>query len=580
MNPADVFKPKDEGENKVTPLDVAVERNVKPGMTVHIGGEPHAALRQLLRQFWGKKPDIALIANGSRGPFSVSLIQCEIVSKPIISYYSGIYPLVGSPSELRTITDGRIIECENWSLYTIELRLMAGALGIGFMPTKSLVGTGMADENPDMFRLIKDPFDSDETIGVVKALIPDISIVHGCVADQYGNTILPLPYGDAIWGPRASRKGVIVTVENVVSTDFIREHSGLVTLPGHLVNAVCWTPFGAHPLGIANPHLEGFEPYEADFDFLREYDTARKDSDTLQRWIEKRVLKGRNHDDYLHQLGDDRIYALKQSAIPNAWKTELEGITSTAIDRPKFSSSEMLMIAAARKTRETILRKGYRTLLGGGGVAGIAAALAFYWLREDEYGIDMLQGLGMLGYMPLPSQPITSVVLPAEAKMLTDITTVYGAMVSGRNGRCLSVLSALEIDKFGNINNSKLGNRQLGAGGTADAVMADESLIVVKHSFRRFVDRVAYITAPGHRVKTIVSSLGIWEKLGKDEEFTLTACLPDSKQTDLNERKNTIKDKCDWDVKISETLVDVDLPSLEELKLLRLLDPHGAVTGK
>ena len=82
---------------------------------------------------------------------------------------------------------------------------------------------------------------------MIKRFNPDVALYHGWAADAAGNTIIA-PYGDdREWGAKAATAGVIVTVEKIVSTDFIREHAHMVKIPAYMVDAVCLAPFGAHP---------------------------------------------------------------------------------------------------------------------------------------------------------------------------------------------------------------------------------------------------------------------------------------------------------------------------------------------
>ena len=74
----------------------------------------------------------------------------------------------------------------------------------------------MPESNSAGFQEIANPFEKDKMVGIVKALSPDISIVHACISDEMGNTVLAVPYGDDLWGALASRT-VLVTVEKVVS---------------------------------------------------------------------------------------------------------------------------------------------------------------------------------------------------------------------------------------------------------------------------------------------------------------------------------------------------------------------------
>ena len=57
------------------------------------------------------------------------------------------------------------IELEDWSILTLPLMLMAGALGVGFMPTTSVIGIMMEVDNKDSFIVIDDPFGSGRRTG-------------------------------------------------------------------------------------------------------------------------------------------------------------------------------------------------------------------------------------------------------------------------------------------------------------------------------------------------------------------------------------------------------------------------------
>jgi acyl CoA:acetate/3-ketoacid CoA transferase beta subunit/acyl CoA:acetate/3-ketoacid CoA transferase alpha subunit len=574
-------EPIDEGEDKVTTLEDAIKQNVGHGMTIHLGGQPSAALRQLLRQFWGQDPRFVLVGT-IPFPYATSIVYCGMASKVITSAYQAttygpsIYPSrLGSTMALRQNT-----ETEDWSLHSLEQRLMAGALGVSFMPTKSIIGSNMAEENKGSFRVIADPFDRSRKEGIVKALVPDLSLVHGCVADRYGNTILPLPYGDAIWGPRASRNGVVVTVEKIVSTDFIRNYPALVKLPGYLVESVCLAPLGAHPHGMVNPEVKGVEGYDADWEFLDHYAQAASTAKTLDAWLKEWVVDCPTQEDYCRKLGNDRVLFLKKKAHRGNWKDDLGSVLNTISTSEQCSTSEMMVIAAARAIKEKVVRNGYRTMLVGAGAPELAACLAYHWLRKEGYGIDLLWGLGRIGPLPLPGQtnPM-GVGHTLTSKVLTDIAEIYGVVVGGRNARCISVLGAMQIDRFGNINNSRVGQLSVGSGGAGDAINANETLVIVKHLPDRIVDRVPYVTCPGDRVKTLVSSMGIFRKVGEDKEFTLTTCIPSVQLTTVDERARALRERCNWDLKIADDLTELSPPTAEELLWLRLFHSGSHVVA-
>jgi len=112
----------------------------------------------------------------------------------------------------------------------------------------------METDNKDSFFRMPDPFGSGESLNFVKALHPDISLVHGWAADSEGNTLIAAPYSGNHYGPLAARQGVIVTVDKIVDADFIRRHSYMTRIPA-MSSKPSVRAMGAHPTGL---HALGF----------------------------------------------------------------------------------------------------------------------------------------------------------------------------------------------------------------------------------------------------------------------------------------------------------------------------------
>jgi acyl CoA:acetate/3-ketoacid CoA transferase beta subunit len=160
--------------------------------------------------------------------------------------------------------------------------------------------------------------------------------------------------------------------------------------------------------------------------------------------------------------------------------------------------------------------------------------------------------------------------------MLTDVSEVLGILMGGETQRCLGTLSSAQVDRWGNLNSTIIPPNLLitGSGGANDVASgASEVLVVVPQSPFRFVPEVAYITAPGLRVRVLVTTLGRFEKLDGDREFTLTGILEDG-QSSAEERVRSIKEQCQWQLKIASQLKILGPPTSDELALLRLFDPH------
>ena len=64
--------PVHEGPDKTTTLADAIRRHVPAGASVYLGaahGRPNPAVRELVRQWWGKAPGFTLAAVGVGSPF-------------------------------------------------------------------------------------------------------------------------------------------------------------------------------------------------------------------------------------------------------------------------------------------------------------------------------------------------------------------------------------------------------------------------------------------------------------------------------------------------------------------------------
>ncbi len=213
-------------------------------------------------------------------------------------------------------------------------------------------------------------------------------------------------------------------------------------------------------------------------------------------------------------------------------------------------------------------------VLSGAGNRGIAAWLAYYWLREEGYPVELITGNGQIGFTPLPGKSIlASEAAVRSAKLLTDSVTTQGIFVGGSHNRCLSVLGAGQIDRFGNVNSTKTssGTFLVGSGGGNDAMNAREVIVALDQSKKRFVENLPYITGPGRQVATVISNMGIFRKPGPDAQLELAACLATPEPTSLDRRIKTIEANCGWPVALASHIEDVPAPTEDELKELRRL---------
>ncbi len=564
--------------NKVVGLQQAIENNIKPGMTIHISLQAGAATCELARQFWDKQPDFTLIMNMIGGHHALSLIHGGLVKKLIFVTCADIYPRPYPNPVIQRAFNDNSCELENWSMLSLTQAVMAGALNLPFMPTRSVIGSSLADENKQAIRIVDDVFGSGEKIGLIKSLCPDISIVHGWAADPMGNVILPGPPRDA-WAAKASKKGIIVCVENLVDEDFIRNHSLLVKIPGGLVNAVCVAPRGAHPQNMSAQSLAAFEGYGLDYAFLKAFRKAAEDADAYSRWVTDWILDCPSHEAYLDKLGKRPAEDVAVSPEHPTSANEKNEPAAAAADDKSATAAEYAIIGGARIIKDIILTRQYKSMFAGIGLSGLAGWCAYYFLKEQDYHVDLIAA--GIGYQPCPGDPLLiSPANMATAKMISDSLDLHGVAAGGINSRCLGVLGAGQIDKNGNINSTIIRTRKgkdiylAGAGGGNDiASVAQEVVVVTLHRTNRLVEKVRYITCPGTRVSTLATNEGLFVK--NDSGFILKGYYPGPGVSGEKERINQIAGACDWQLYTAPQLEKMSAPTPGELSLLRSFDPDG-----
>ncbi len=573
-----------EGEDKRCTLKEAIARHIEPKMALHFTAGVGALVYELVRAFWERQPEFTIIAP-SVNLHLVALLKNRIATKVLTSFAGINYPSPRPCPVVQNAVASGAVQLESWTMRTIPQRLLAGAFGWDFMPTNSLIGSSMAEENKDSFKVIDNPFSGEGQIGLLKALRPDITLVHGAVADACGNTILTYPLAGDAYGAWAATKGVIVSVDKIVSTEFIRKHAHLVRIPAYSVLAVVEAPFGAHPIGVMQHGLPEFEPYAyfPDYDFMTMVNEATKDEAAFARFVQEWILSVRDHDDYLSRLGNERMLYLKGKAAVDAWLPETVA-ESARVDFDRAPNAiERLVLAAGRVIAERCKAKGFKNLLAGIGLSNLAAWLAAYALKGSPQEVDLIAEIGMYGYLPRTSDPaVFSFHNMHACKMLANIETALGFNVGGATNRCLGILGAGMIDVHGNANSTKISDKiyLVGSGGSNDIASTNqESLVVMNAGRHRLVEKVPYITYPGHKVRTLVTDVGLFEKPAGRDTFTLTAYLPADPAETEAQCMERIKENVGWKLETAPTLKRLALGRKEDLTLLRLFDPRGYYIG-
>jgi glutaconate CoA-transferase, subunit A len=292
-----------EPVSKVVSLREAVERCVPDGASVAMGTAlealiPFAAGQEIIRQ--GKR-DLTVIGPISDMLFD-QLIGAGCVSTVRAAWVGNVSGGLGHNYRRASEEDvPRHVQTEDHSNFSISLGLLAGALGVPYLPTRSLLGTDIVRVNP-AFKEERSPFDGDPLV-LVPAIIPDVTILHVQRADENGNAHAWGNLGVSREALMAARTAII-TAEEVVPPDVIRSDPNRVLGPSNKVVAVVSVPGGAHPSPVQGH-------YNRDHAFFHEYHSDTRTEAGWRDWLQRWVLDVPDRDAYLARLGEERRRGLQ-----------------------------------------------------------------------------------------------------------------------------------------------------------------------------------------------------------------------------------------------------------------------------
>src|SRR3984893_12923084 len=133
---------------------------------------------------------------------------------------------------------------DEWSHLAVGMRFRAGAMGVPFMPIRSMLGSDVLQQRPEAIE-IDCPFTGEKVL-LVPALNPSVALIHVQRCDAFGNAQIDgLQFMDIDLALAADK--VILTTERIISNDQIRRQPDQTKIPFFAVDAVVETPLGCAP---------------------------------------------------------------------------------------------------------------------------------------------------------------------------------------------------------------------------------------------------------------------------------------------------------------------------------------------
>lgn len=251
---------------------------------------PMSLAREVVRQ--GKK-DLRVCG---QGVLELDILLAAGLIKKLDITYIGLEVYGTSSALRRAVESGQVEKCVEWSNGAITWRMKAAAMGVPFLPTRSLLGTDTFGYSAA--KVVEDPF-TGAKVALLPALVLDVALIHVHRADKYGNCQVDGITGFAAEMARASKR-LIVSAEEIISTEDIRKYPDRTLIPYYLVDAVVHAPYGSHPGEMA--YL-----YGRDEPGIKEWVEMSKTAEGAQEYLDKYVYGVKNHNEYLKLIGEERV---------------------------------------------------------------------------------------------------------------------------------------------------------------------------------------------------------------------------------------------------------------------------------
>jgi len=256
-------------------------------------------------------------------------------------------------------------------------------------------------------------------------------------------------------------------------------------------------------------------------------------------------------------------------------------------DRTEYSPSEIMTVVAARELRDG------ECVFVGVGLPNVACNLA---RRRHAPSLQMIFEAGVFGANP-ERQPLSigDPTLVSGATSVCSISDIFNLYLQGGHID-VGVLGAAQIDRFGNMNTTVIGDyhhptvRLPGSGGACEiAHLAHSVIVVMRLKPRAFVEKLDFLTSPGfleggdsraragiggRGPRVVVTDRAVFRFDPESQEMFLSSVHPG---TTVDEVRALVG----WPLQTAIPEVETTPPPLpEELRTIREeLDPGGASGG-
>lgn len=271
-------------EDKLVTLPEAAAM-ISDGDVLGVGGftvsrTQSAMVHEIIRQ---RRKDLTVVSTSVSMQLDM-LVAAGCVRR--VEHGAASFERFGLIYNFRRAVERGAIEVEDYTHLGMASRFLAGEMGLPFMAIRGFVGTDLERYrvSPGKMALVEDPFNPGAPpVTVLPALNPDVAILHVQKADRAGNIQIEGCTFHEVHLARAARK-VIVTCEELVSTESLLQDPERTTLPFLYVHAVVLRPWGAYPTCC-------YGYYDYDREHIQAYQRAARDPEAFSQYLNDNVYE-------------------------------------------------------------------------------------------------------------------------------------------------------------------------------------------------------------------------------------------------------------------------------------------------
>jgi len=265
--------------NSVDDLVAAIPNGAKIAVVKDECGVAMEATRALIRKGIKRLHIVTVPTSGLQTDMLVGADATEVVETSAVTFGE-----FGSPPNFVRAVKAGTIQIKDATCPAVYAGLQAAEKGIPFMPMRGLIGSDI-EGHRDEFKVIDNPFASDDPIIALPAIQPDFALIHAPLADQHGNVWIGRERS-LLMMAHASRE-TLATVEEITDGNLLDDEKlAPGCIPSLYISGIALAKNGSWPLSLPGR-------YSVDAEHMALYCDMAKSEEGFQKYLNEFVFDSR-----------------------------------------------------------------------------------------------------------------------------------------------------------------------------------------------------------------------------------------------------------------------------------------------